>query len=162
MNLTKIIDRNASRYDKHLCIGDFNSETSEVALRNFCDLYKLKDLVREQTCFKNTDNPSCIDLFLINCSRSVQDTQVIETGFSHSQIIHFQQKFSKPIQNLNCNKATQQYDIPIKILKENSEIFLCILCHNFNHSQFSKIFSITLKKADITTVFKKDKIFFEK
>ena len=62
MNLTKFIDRNASRYDKHLCIGDFNSETSEVALRNFCDLCKLKDLVREQTCFKNPDNPSCIDL----------------------------------------------------------------------------------------------------
>ena len=34
-----------------------------------------------------------------------------------------QEKFSKLVQNLNCNKATQQYDIPIKILKENSEIF---------------------------------------
>ena len=34
-----------------------------------------------------------------------------------------QEKFSKLMQNLHCNKATQQYDIPIKILKENSEIF---------------------------------------
>ena len=100
-------------------------------------------------------------VFLINCSRSVQDTQVIETGFSHFQIIHFQQKFSKPIQNLNCNKAAQQYDIPIKTLKGNSEIFLCILCYNFNHSQFSKVFSNSLKKADITTVFKKDKKFLK-
>ena len=82
MNLSKIIDRNSSRYDKYLCIGDFNSETSETALRNFCDLYKLKNLVREPTCFKNPDNPSCIDLFLTNCSRSFQDTQVIETGLS--------------------------------------------------------------------------------
>ena len=56
--------RNSSRYGKYLCIGDFNSETSETALRNFCDLYKLKNLVREPTCFKNPDNPSCIDLFL--------------------------------------------------------------------------------------------------
>ena len=46
MNLSKIIDRNSSRYDKYLCIGDFNSETSETALRNFCDLYKVKNLVR--------------------------------------------------------------------------------------------------------------------
>ena len=38
MNLSKIIDRNSSYYDKYLCIGDFNSETSETALRNFCDL----------------------------------------------------------------------------------------------------------------------------
>ena len=44
---------------------------------------------------------------------------IVETS-----IIKFetQEKFSKLIQNLNCNKATQQYDIPIKILKENSKI----------------------------------------
>ena len=82
MNLSKISDRNSSRYDKYLCIGDFNLENSETALRNFCDLYKLKNLVREPTCFKNPDNPSCIDLFLTNCSRSFQNTQVIEIGFS--------------------------------------------------------------------------------
>ena len=29
----------------------------------------------------------------------------------------------KLINNLNSNKATQQYDVPIKALKENSEIF---------------------------------------
>ena len=80
MNLSKIIDRNSFRYDQYICIEDFDSETSETALRNFCDLYKLKNLVREPTCFKNLDNPSCIDLFLTNCSRSFQDTQVIETG----------------------------------------------------------------------------------
>ena len=33
-----------------------------------------------------------------------------------------QGKLSRLIQNLNSNKATQQYDIPIKILKKNSEI----------------------------------------
>ena len=82
MNLSKIIDRNSSRYDKYLCIGDFNSATSETALRNFCDLYKLKNLVREPTCIKNPDNPSYINFFLTNCSRGFQDTQVIETGLS--------------------------------------------------------------------------------
>ena len=82
MNLSKIIDLNSAFYDKYLCIGDFNSEISETALRNFCDLYKLKNLVSEPTCFKNPNNPSCIDLFLTNCSRSFQDTQVIETGLS--------------------------------------------------------------------------------
>ena len=64
MNLSKIIDRNSCHYDKYLCIRDFNSETSETALRNFDNLYKLKNIVREPTCFKNPDNPSCIDLFL--------------------------------------------------------------------------------------------------
>ena len=34
------------------------------------------------TCFKNPDNPSCIDLILTNCSRSIQNSGVIETGLS--------------------------------------------------------------------------------
>ena len=52
-----------------------------------------------------------------------------------------QEKFSRLIQNLNCNEATQQYDIPIKILKENSEIFSyiynlhTIYIHNNIHTQ---------------------------
>ena len=31
-------------------------------------------------CFKNPNNPSCIDLFLTNTIRSFQETQVFETG----------------------------------------------------------------------------------
>ena len=67
-----------------------------------------------------------------------------------------QEKFSKLIQNPNCNKATHLCDISIKILKENSEIFSYILCHNFNNYLFSKVFPSTPKKADITPIYKKD------
>ena len=81
-------DTDSSHYDIYLCIGAFNSETSETKLRYFCDLYQLKNLVREPTCFENSDNPSCIDLLLRNCSRSLQDTQVIETGFSDFLKMH--------------------------------------------------------------------------
>ena len=81
MNLSNIIVRNSSRHDKYFCIC-FNSETSETELRNFSNLYTLKNLVSESTCFKNPDDPTCIDLFLKNCSRNFQDTQVIDTGLS--------------------------------------------------------------------------------
>ena len=47
------------------------------------------------------------------------------------------------------------------MLKENSEIFSYILCHNFNNSLFSKVFPSTLKKADITPVYKKDEKFLK-
>ena len=73
-----------------------------------------------------------------------------------------QEKFSNLIQNLNSDKATQQYDITIKILKENNEICSYILYHNFNNSLFSKAFPNSLKKADITPVFKKDENFLKK
>ena len=78
------------------------------------------------------------------------------SNFTFSFKFETQEKSSKLIQNLNCNKATQQYDIPIKILKEHSEIFSYILYHNFNNSLFSKVFPNSLKKADITPVLKKD------
>ena len=51
--------RNSSRHEKYPYIGDFNFETSETALRNFCDFYKLKNLVRKPTCFNR--KPTCID-----------------------------------------------------------------------------------------------------
>ena len=82
MNISKTIEINSSRYDKYLWIGDFNSETSETALRNFSDLFKLKNLVLEPIWFKNPGNPSYIDLFLTNCSRSFQEVQIIETSLS--------------------------------------------------------------------------------
>ena len=53
------------------------------------ELYDLKNLVKEKTCFKSVENPSCIDLFLTNCSRSFQNTMVISTGISdcHKMIL---------------------------------------------------------------------------
>ena len=58
-----------------------------------------------------------------------------------------QDHFSKQIQNLSFNKATQKYDITIKMSKENSEICLHILYHNFNISLFSNIFPNSLIKT---------------
>ena len=81
-NLSKLLEKNSNIYEKYLCLGDFNAEIQEAALKNFCDLYHLKSLVKEPTCFKNPDNPSCIDLFLTNCWRSFQDTQTVETCIS--------------------------------------------------------------------------------
>ena len=83
------------------------------------------------------------------------------SNFTFSFKFEPQEKFSRLIQNLNCNKPTQQYDIPIKMLKENVEIFAYILYHNFNNSLFSKVFPNSLKKADIKPIFKKDEKFLK-
>ena len=45
-------------------------------------MYNLKNLVKQKTCYKNPDNPSCIDLILTNCHRNFQNTNVFETGLS--------------------------------------------------------------------------------
>ena len=69
-------------YEHLLILGDFNANISEPTLTSFCTLFKLKNLVKEPTCYKNPNNPSCIDLFLTNCARSFHNTCVFETGLS--------------------------------------------------------------------------------
>ena len=81
-NLSEVLNRDLSQYEGLLCIGDFNSEITEFAVKNICDIYHIKNLVKVRTCYKNPLKPSCINLFLTNCSRSIQDTQVIETKLS--------------------------------------------------------------------------------
>ena len=75
--------------EKNILAGDFNAEVSEVNLSNFLDIYGLKSLVHEKTCYKSIENPSCIDLILTNCSKSFQKTNVISSGISdfHKRIV---------------------------------------------------------------------------
>ena len=39
-------------------------------------------LIREQACFKNPNNPSCIDVIITNRPKSFKNSIVIETGLS--------------------------------------------------------------------------------
>ena len=56
INPSKTGDENSSHYGKHICIGNFNPEIPEDAVKDFCDLHKLKTLVRGATCLKNPGN----------------------------------------------------------------------------------------------------------
>ena len=63
-------------------MGDLNSEISEERMNIFCNTYYFKCLDNEPTCFKNINNPICVDLILTNKSVLFQHTKVIETGLS--------------------------------------------------------------------------------
>ena len=45
-------------------------------------MHELCNLVKEKTCFKNMQNPSCIDLLLTNNVYAFQQTIAICTGLS--------------------------------------------------------------------------------
>ena len=51
-------------------------------MNEFINMYGLKNLGNEPTCYKNVNNPSCIDLILTNRSKSFQNTTAIGTGLS--------------------------------------------------------------------------------
>ena len=79
--LDKAIDT-YNNYEKVLLIGDFNAETTEPCLESFLYEHDLQNLVKENTCFKSVENPSCIDLILINCNMSFQNTTTVFAGIS--------------------------------------------------------------------------------
>ena len=71
-----------SKLDNFLILGDLNSEIKEPIMKDFCDTYNLKNLIKDPTCFKNPLNPSSVDVILANKWRSFQNSQVVETGLS--------------------------------------------------------------------------------
>ena len=90
-------------------------------MKIFCDIYHLKNLGNVLTCYKNPLKPSCIDLFLTNCSRSFQDSQVIESELSdlHKMNITvlkmffniFNKKFDNSAFREALNKELLKYDL---------------------------------------------------
>ena len=81
-NLNRSLALYSSHYENFIIIGDFNVEANDSAISVFSDTYDLKSLIKEPTCYKNPNKPSCIDLILTNKPRSFQHSCVIETGLS--------------------------------------------------------------------------------
>ena len=66
------------------------------------------------------------------------------------------EKTPKELNNLNINKATQNPNIPTKIIKESSNIFGDFIFSNLNCCINTSLFPSLLKRADITPVHKMD------
>ena len=77
-----VLDQQMSKLHNFLILGDLNSEIKEPSMKDFCDTYNLKNLIKDPTCFKNPVNPSSIDVILTNKWRSFQNSQIVETGLS--------------------------------------------------------------------------------
>ena len=54
-------------------------------------------------------------------------------------------KILAEIHNLDKKKAYQESDIPVKIIKDNIDIFSEFILHNFNNSIFDATFYSELK-----------------
>ena len=63
-----------------LILGDLNIWIDVPDKKTFCETYNLTNLIKQSTCYKNADNPTCIDLILTNVPSTFQSTCVTETG----------------------------------------------------------------------------------
>ena len=55
---------------------------TDTNLKDFCNLYLLKNLIKKPTCFKKPENPKTIDLILTNRPRRFCNSDTLETGLS--------------------------------------------------------------------------------
>ena len=87
--LSRNLDLYSSLYENIIILGDFNVETTDPSMEDFCIRFNLISLIKDPTCYKNPDNPTCIDLMLTNSPRSFQNSCVVETCLSdfHRMIV---------------------------------------------------------------------------
>ena len=147
-NLGNCLNKLCETYENIILLGDFNSEMCEDAMQVFCNVYNLKCLLNEPTCFKSINNPSCIDLILTNKSRSFLKSSVIETGLSDCHRltitimnINFQKQIPKIISYRNYKKCNNEH-FKIELLHElnNNDIY------GMNYSEFENIFMNILNR----------------
>ena len=81
-SVSKNLDIQLNRYENIILLGDYKASIEDSFMKNFCENYDLRSLVKEPTCFKNPKRPSCIDPIVTDKPRSFIKTGVIETWLS--------------------------------------------------------------------------------
>ena len=92
----EILTRNlySVQYENLILMGDFNTGINHSCMKTICESYTLHSLIKEPTCYKNPQNPSCIDLILTNSPYTFQNSYLIETGLSdfHRMTVYIKQR----------------------------------------------------------------------
>ena len=77
--IKKSFDLYSAQYENVIMIDNFNVHLKQSQMKTFCDsLIKTPFMVA--TCYNSHQNPSCIDLILINSILSFQISSERETG----------------------------------------------------------------------------------
>ena len=138
----KELDRFLPQYENLLLLGDFNSEICEEHMQDFCETYNLTNLIRDPTCFKSLENPSCIDVMLTNRSACFENSMTIETGLSdcHKMTVTVMKKYFKKRD-------------PITIIYRDYKSFDGVEFRNELKEELIKAQTITIE--DFISIFKK-------
>ena len=77
-------------------IGDFNVNTCDSSIKEFCSLNGLKNLINEP--YKNSEKPTCVDLILTNQPTLFKRSAVLETRLTDFHLLtvtEFKMSFQK-------------------------------------------------------------------
>ena len=146
----KNLDLLSGNYENIFLMGDFNADMENINLKNLCDLYNFKNLIKEPTCFKNPVNTTGLDLMLTNSYRSFQNSCAIETGLSdfHRMVVtvmkaYFQKQKPKVVTHRDY-KDFSENDYRQRITYELS---LLGYANDITFDLFMNICKVTLDKV---------------
>ena len=146
-NICKTLDKLNSTHDNLALLGDFNAEPEKESISELLNLYNLRNLVKQNICFKNPDKPTCIDLILTNCPHSFQNTDTFETGLSDFHKLTFnalKQHFPKQKPNVVIHQEYKNlHNDYFRIELEN-----VLLKYDFNNTDYDNFIETFLTVLD--------------
>ena len=105
-----------------MLVGDFKTEIKGNYIESFLHGHELSNLIKEETCFRNEQNPNCIDLILTsNSYNTFQQTATVCSGLSDCNKLVFtvlKRVFLKVIHNKHTYRDYKKFDS----LKFNNEL----------------------------------------
>ena len=76
------IDVFSSNYNNSILLGDSSVKPTEQPMKDICLVYNCKNIISDETCYENPENPKYIDLIMTNMPNFFPNSQAIETGLS--------------------------------------------------------------------------------
>ena len=64
----------------NIFLSYLNSEPTVSAVKDFCQIYGCRNLIKDNTCFKNPEKLSCIDFIIISRPKCFQNSVTLKTG----------------------------------------------------------------------------------
>ena len=140
------LDKNLSTHENFLVIGDLNCPSSEKAMKDFCEIYDLENLIKKPTCYKNPRNPSSIDVILTNRKSNFQNSTTIETGLSdfHKMTITVHKGHCKKLEPLIINYRNYKKFDGVLFRQDLLRQLNLLDIDTMTYDQFKVIFMATL------------------
>ena len=80
--INKEIEKNRYKYENLILMGDLNETVDETNTKTFMEDNDLKSLIKDYTCYKNPNNPRCIDHILTNQKLKFKNSCTFDCGLS--------------------------------------------------------------------------------
>ena len=144
----------------HICRCAFNSEskTAEVLNEFFSNIVKILKIPEYENINPNFEKVKYPVFKTILKYKNNPSIIAIKEKSKNSKFTFYEvdnEKIIKEIRRLNKNKERQKSDIPIKLIRENADIFADFLAESLKGAIKTYNFLNCLKLADVTPLHKK-------